>query len=200
MVVAGLNLTINASIADKTRDTMHIVIFSERSELGMFFCIGNVLHLRVISRSVASGVRATEMTSLLSHLQRTGLLPADLSLDRAIGAVWYPPTGAALELETHVAKRCLLAGTAGGFADSVTGQTLGPGVVSALIAAETASAALKKTDVQGTLAEFKNSWREELAECIRPPGTSLHLLLPLLFVNSRVVSKFTRTLLAGESI
>ena len=65
-----------------------------------------------------------------------GILPASLSLDKARGAVWYPPAGEALDMETHVAKRCILIGTAGGFADTITGQTLWPSIRSAMIGAE----------------------------------------------------------------
>ena len=48
--------------------------------------------------------------------------------------------------------------------------------------------------------KFKTSWREHLADYLRPPNTSLRLLLPLLFVNQSIVERFTRALLYGESI
>jgi hypothetical protein len=47
---------------------------------------------------------------------------------------------------------------------------------------------------------FRDVWRNELAEYLRPPNTSLQMLLPLLFVNKRIVTKFTRALLYGEDI
>ncbi len=128
------------------------------------------------------------------------MLPADLPLAKAAGAVWYPPSGMALELETHVAKRCMLVGTAGGFVESITGQTLYPGVKSALIAADIAHAALDHARVQEELMKFKNHWRKNLADYLRPPNTSLQMLLPLLFVNQQIVAKFTRALLFGETI
>ncbi len=137
---------------------------------------------------------------MLSSLQRAGMLPADLPLGRARGAVWHPPAGAALEMESHVAKRCILAGTAGGFCEPVTGQTLRPSVESALLAAQAALAALQSANTQETLMEFKTAWREHLARYLRPPSIPLHLLLPLLFVNRSMVDKFTRALLYGESI
>ena len=121
-------------------------------------------------------------------------------MGRAGGAVWHPPAGVALELETHVAKRCLLMGTAGGFAESVTGQTIRPSLESALLAAETAMAALESPDTQEKLATFKTAWRKKQSSYLRPPSTSLHLLLPLLFVNQSIITRFTRSLLYGESI
>ena len=178
---------------------MHVVEQPERSELGMFYRAGTTAHLRIISSSKASGNRAAELSAMLKALQRAGLVNG-LLLNKAKGAVWYPPAGAALEMETHVAKRCLLAGTAGGFADSISGQTLAPTIRSALLAGQAALDALKTPKTQEALMHFKTSWRQHLANSLRPPSTSLQMLLPLLFVNKRILPKFTRTLLRGESI
>ena len=137
---------------------------------------------------------------MLTGLQVAGLVPGALALDQARGSVWRPPAGVALDLETHVAKRCLLIGTAGGFSEAVTGQTLTASVRSALLAAEVARQALDSDNCQDALRRFKSSWRRSLADFIRPPNTSLHMLLPLLFVNKRVVSRFTTALLDGKNI
>jgi len=137
---------------------------------------------------------------MVTNLQRAGILPGSLQIGRARGAIWRPPGGVAAEAETHVAKRCLLAGTAGGFADSITGQTLFPSVRSALIAAEIAMAALRSADPQTALGQYKIAWREKLGDYLRPPGTSLQMLFPLLFVNKRLVRRFTGALLFGKNI
>jgi flavin-dependent dehydrogenase len=200
LVVAALDVPLKPAAAKKLAGTLHVVELRERSELGVYFAAGENMHLRVISNSPASGNRAVELSQMVSCLQQRGLVPADLAVGKAKGAVWRPPAGVALELETHVAKRCLLAGTAGGFAESITGQSLSASVRSALLAAKVAADALGSKDVQGELMQFKTSWRQTLADSLRPPNTSLHMLLPLLFVNERIVSKFTRALLYGESI
>jgi flavin-dependent dehydrogenase len=198
---AGLDVPVgNDAELRALRGALHIVEMPERSELGMFFVSPDSLHLRMISSTTAAGVRAAELSAMLNGLQQAGLLPASLALARARGAVWRPPAGVALELETHVAKRCLLAGTAGGFVDSITGHTLWPTVKSALLAAEVVSSALKSRDPQEALMSFKDIWRSSLADYLRPPNTSLHMLLPLLFANRRVASKFTRALLYGANI
>lgn len=200
-VAAALDVPLpSKAAARKIAGALHVVELKERSEMGMFFVADGTLHLRVISSSVATGTRAAELSGLVAGLQKAGVLPADLALNRARGAVWYPPAGEALELETHVAKRCMLVGTAGGFADTITGQTLAPSVRSAIIAADIAAAALDSADIQDAMMRFKTEWRKTLADYLRPPSTSLHMLLPLLFVNSRIVSKFTRALLYGENI
>lgn len=201
-VAAGLDIPMGAKALAGGRmgDGLHVVESKEQSELGMFFQSDGSLHVRVVSSSVATGTRAAELVGMMAGLQKAGILPPNLPLDRAKGAVWYPPAGEALELETHVAKRSVLAGTAGGFADTITGQTLTPSVRSAILAADAAIAALGAKDPQDALMRFKSDWRKELADYLRPPSTSLHMLLPLLFVNQRIVTKFTRALLYGESI
>ena len=77
---------------------------------------------------------------------------------------------------------------------------MAPSIRSVVIAADVAMAALKSKDPQDTLMRYKNEWRKRLADVIRPPSTSVHMLLPLLFVNTRLVTRFTRALLYGENI
>jgi hypothetical protein len=201
LVVAGLDIPLGRGRKlPQPGGALHVVEAPERSEIGMFFRARNVLHVRMLSTSKASGIRAAELSAMVAALQQAELLPAALPLGRARGAVWHPPAAVALDLETHVAKRSLLAGAAGGFADSITGQTLWPSVRSALLAADVAADALDSDDPQGALARFKTLWRKQLADYLRPPSTSLQMLLPLLFVNRRIVARFTAALLFGENI
>lgn len=201
IVVAGLDIPVSDSKAiKKISGTMHVVECPERSEIGMFFVAGSMVHVRVVSTSSSAGTRGEELSGLLSGLQQAELLPAKLPLGRAKGAVWYPPAGVALDMETHVAKRCLLLGTAGGFAESVTGHTLTPTVRSALLGAEVAIEALAGDKMQETLMKFKTHWRKSLASYLRPPSTSLQMLLPLLFANQNILGKFTAALISGKNI
>lgn len=207
MTVVGLDVPIpppdrkhTDAWATLLRDALHVVELPERSEMGMFFVAGSTLHLRVMSTSAAAGNRSAELTKMIQSLQKAKILPIDLDLARARGAVWRPTVGAALEQETHEAKRTLLAGSAGGFSESVTGQAMYPAVRSALLAAMVAQKALASKDTQDTLMTFKEVWRKSLADYLRPPNTSLAMLLPLLFVNEGVVTKFSRALLYGEDI
>lgn len=187
---------------------LHVVASRQRGRVGMFFLLRDTLHLRVLSPAGDRASLASALSGMLADLRRAGIVPADLALSRAQGAVWTPPAGEALDLETHAAKRCLLCGTAGGFADSITGATLLTSVRSAGVACEAALASLAATgrpgspasDPQGALMRFRTDWREALADGLRPPSTSLDVLLPLLFANHRLAEKFTRALLSGESI
>ncbi|MBN1555071.1 MAG: hypothetical protein JXA11_10015 [Phycisphaerae bacterium] len=182
------------------RSRLHVQELPERSELGLFFLAGETLHLRVMSTSAAAGNRSAELTAMIHSLKKAGVLPVDLDLAHAKGAVWKPAAGAALEQETHEAKRCLLAGSVGGFTDSITAQAIYPSVRSALLAAVVAQKALTAENPQDTLMTFRDVWRNSLVEYLRPPNTSLAMLLPLLFVNESIVEKFSRALLFGEEI
>jgi hypothetical protein len=199
MVVVALDVPVGAA-GKSLQGTLHVIESRDRSDMGMFLVAGGQLHMRMISASVASGTRVAELSGLVAKLQRAGIVPANLPLSKATGAVWYPPAGMALELETHVAKRCMLIGTAGGFAESITGQTLFPSIKSAIIAADIAQAALDHAHTQEELMKYKTLWRKNLADYLRPPNTSLQMLLPLLFVNQQIVAKFTKALLFGDSI
>lgn len=201
LVVAGLDVPIGKDLPDDLfADELHVVEMPERSELGLFFRVGNIIHLRMISKSAASGNRASELSTMVARLQQAEILPARMQLGKVTGAVWHPPAGVALEMETHVAKRCILAGSAGGFCESITGHATYPSVRSTLLAADVMLDALKAKDPQDVLMKFKGLWRSELADYLRPPNTSLHMLLPLLFANRRMASRFSSALLFGENI
>jgi flavin-dependent dehydrogenase len=178
---------------------LHVVAFTRAGRLGMFFQAGKVLHARIVS---PPGVPAggEDLAGLLQHLQRSGLLPRRVPAMRTSAAVWHPPGGAALESEVLVAKRTLLVGTAGGFASAMTGQTLDPSIRSALVAADVAHRALASPHLQETLGDFKSQWRPTLADRIRPPGTSLQMLLPMVLANTAITVKFARALLYGERL
>ena len=199
--VAGLDVPLGRGAPQQEAGgALHVVESEQRGELGMFFLARGVLHLRVVSTSAASGTRADQLSRLITSLQRAEIIPPDLPLGRAKGAVWSPPVAEALDMESHVAKRCLLAGTAGGFVDPISAHSLTPTVRSALVAADVAARALRSPAPQDRLMAFKALWRKKLVEYLRPPSTSLHLLLPLLFANKRLVTRFSRALLYGENI
>ncbi len=193
LIAAGLDVPTCLNLP-----ALHILAMDEPTELGVFFATGTTLHLRIVSNSTATGSRVAELSSMVARLQRAGLLSERLPLNRSRGAVWHPPAGVAMELETHVTKRCLMAGTAGGFAEIVLGQTLLTSVRSALMAADTAMAALKHENVQEILGNFKTSWRDSLASWFRPLPTPLHMLMPMLPANKRLAAKLTAQLLRGD--
>ncbi|MBI5723496.1 MAG: hypothetical protein HZA50_06020 [Planctomycetes bacterium] len=163
------------------------------------FAVGRVLHIRAIVDSHQAG-RAEEMLAAMIELLKSRQILPPKAAGKAAMCVWNPPAGQAIEIETHHNKRCLLAGTAGGFADSVSGQTILPSVRSALIAAKIAGEAISGTQLQETLVRFNSAWRRELADRIRLPSTSLQMLMPLLFVNAKVRARVSDMILTGRQI
>jgi flavin-dependent dehydrogenase len=194
LTVAGLDVPVSM----RGDGALHVVEEPERSEIGLFFVLGSRLHLRIVSSSAAAGTRAAELSAMVARLQQARILPARLPLHRARGAVWRPPAGMALELDTHVAKRCVLAGTAGGFCEPVTGATLYAATASALLAAEAGAKALSGRDLHAPLAAYGSLWRKHLETRLLRPATPFQVLLPLVFANPKVAGRLTATLLYAE--
>lgn len=179
---------------------VQILDLPERNDLGMILSAGSAVQLRVVSESTEPTNRAGQLAELLGRLREAGVIPEDVPAEGVKATQWHPPGGVALDLETHVAKRTLLIGTAGGFAGMMTGQTIAPSVRSALLAAEVMHEALDADQPQTVLGTFKQLWRQALAEYLRPPNTSLHLLLPLVFMNKQMAGRFARAMLYGEDV
>jgi len=201
LVAAGMNITWTAGqVRVHFGRELHVVHLAEGGELAMFFGLGSILHIRLIRPAGREGDPAGALCELVEQLSRAGLLPAEVPLGRIKAAAWDPPSGVAMEMDSHIAKRTLLVGSAGGFADQVTAQTVAPAVRSALLAAEVIARALDADSCQEVLNTYKTIWRESLADFLRPPNTAVHLLMPLLFVNERMVNRFTRAMLYGDRI
>ncbi|RMF86186.1 MAG: FAD-dependent oxidoreductase [Planctomycetota bacterium] len=138
---------------------------------------------------------AQQFHTFVAAARDRGLLPADLDL-RPIEL--RTPAGLALDIDTHVGKRCLLIGDAGGFVSAFSNEGLYPAMRSGCIAAETALDALKATHPQDALAEFGVRWRTELADYLRMPNTDLALLMPLVFNNPQMSLRVGLAFLLGQ--
>jgi len=200
--LCGLDVPLTPAQRRKLDRDLHVVALGGPRRLGVYFAAGRSLHVRIIfgSRQVPPRSGGEALSRLVADLQQAGLLPDKLNLAHAAVAMWHPPGGVALDLETHLTKRTLLIGTAGGFASALTGQTLDPSVRSAMVAADVADRALKSDRPQELLAEYKSLWRDELADRIRPPGTSVRMLLPMVLSNQAITDRFARAFLFGENI
>ena len=201
LTVSGMDIPLTATGARrKLGPGLHVVASDGGDGMGMFFLVRGRVHLRVIRSDPSDVNGADELARFVSRLQAAGLLPARLRLSSASAAVWRPPAGVALDLETHLAKRTLMIGTAGGFASAMTGQTVDPSTRSALAAADVAHRALRSPRPQDVLAEYKNRWRDELADRIRPPGSTMDMLMPMVLSNQAMARRFARAFLYGENI
>ncbi|HET6427072.1 MAG TPA: hypothetical protein VFJ30_01590 [Phycisphaerae bacterium] len=201
IVICGLDAPLpRGAIRKELAGVIHVVAIEGAERLGMFFAAGSVLHVRAISTNDSDPVRGPDLSALISRLQRGGLLPERLDLAKASAAIWRPPGGIALDLETLLAKRTLLVGTAGGFVSAVVGQTIDPSIRSAMIAADVAARAADAAQPQDVLADYKAQWRDAIAERIRPTGTSLRMLMPMVLSNRAMTERFAKTLLTGQNL
>ena len=162
--------------------------------------------------SVGVGVRGGEnhqaralYDAWIHGLQDTGLLPRSADAANPDGAA--VPAGAALEFESHVGKRTVLIGDAGGFASAATGEGIYPGIQSAAIAAGCILRALdadrkraKGIHCQDELQTFKSLWRQTLAPHLQMPNVNVAFLLPLIYTNQEIADRFGRAFLFGDNL
>lgn len=137
-----------------------------------------------------------QLETLLDAARDAELVP------RAAGGRVEPApalAGAALEFESHVAKRCLLVGDAGGFVSAFSNEGLYPALRSGWRAAEVAATALRAPLLQDELAGFGSLWRSDLAEYLRMPNTDLGLLLPMVFTNAQMSRRIARAFFLGQA-
>ncbi len=168
---------------------------------------GRDLQLATIVRfgTTASVTLLTRSTTSPAPVQLAELLDAARAVDRLPGTSTITPqaavsrSGVALELDSHVGKRCLLMGAAGGFVSSFSNDGLYPALRSAQLAAQTAARALKAELPQDELASFSSAWQSELADYLRMPNTDLGLLMPMVFGNPRMSERVARAFLLGQS-
>lgn len=138
-----------------------------------------------------------QLTAVLDSLRHAGVLPNDcVGQPRAAAGL----AGSALEYESHVAKRGLLAGDAGGFVAAFSNDGLYPALRSGWLAAETAARALQAPVLQDELATFSAVWRSDLADYLRMPNTDLGLLLPMVFSNAQMSRRVARAFLLGQGL
>ena len=142
----------------------------------------------------ASTTPDAQLRGLIERAQAAGVLPAG-------GRMLRPSClgGVALEMESHVGKRCLLIGDAGGFVSAFSHDGLYPALRSGWLAAEAVARAMKARLLQDELSSFSAAWRADLADYLRMPGTDLSLLLPMVFNNAQMSGRVARAFLFGQS-
>jgi flavin-dependent dehydrogenase len=153
-----------------------------------------VTHVALLTRDLAMPARQQLEGLLVAGAKRGIFAPRDAAVAEGPAIA-----GAALDLDTHVGKRTLLLGSAGGCAAALSGEGLYPSVAAAAIAAETAAEALKAPLIQDALSGFGAAWRGALAGYLAPPSTDLSLLMPMLFQNPQMARRTARAILLGEA-
>lgn len=151
--------------------------------------------LSVLARDAAVDV-TRETEALVRTAQAAGMLPKSAAPPRVESVI--SPAGVALDIESHVGKRCLMIGDAGGFVSAFSNEGIYPAMRSGWIAADTIARGLKARVLQDELAGFDAAWRGDLAERLRPPNTDLSLLLPLVFGNKQMSLRVASAFLLGQ--
>ncbi len=192
---AATCLFIEAPAAAKA-DRLDVVLGSGRpTHLATLVQTAQTLRLSLLSRA-APAEAATAFEALCRSAVAAGLLPGGMTFspERLIS-----PAGVGLGMDTHVGKRCLLIGDAGGFVTAFSNEGIYPAMRSGEIAAEVAASAVAARVPQDELARFDGAWRSGLAEYLRMPNTDLSLLLPLVFGNEQMARRVARAFLLGRA-
>ena len=142
----------------------------------------------------------TQLARLARLLAEKKVLPIDLSSEAAGARAVRTPRCAALDMDTHVAKRTLIVGDAGGFVSAASGEGIYPAMWSANLAADVADDALNSPRPQDRLITYDSAWRMEMADYLRPPNTDLQLLLPLVFTNQAMCDRMGEAFFCGRNI
>ncbi len=108
------------------------------------------------------------------------------------------PARHALEMDSHVDKRALRIGDAGGFVSRATREGIEPAIRSAFLAAETLSEAAENRTPQDALQKFDVSWRTGMAEDLGSPSAQVPFMLPLIFKNSQMAQRLAATFWYGR--
>lgn len=187
----------------------HATFETAEPEVGLDVVLGagRALRLVTIARS-----RARIRVMLVTHdtaTPATAQLADFLTTAKAVGVIpgafdaapVETPclAGVALEMESHVGKRCLLIGEAGGFAGSFSNEGIYPALRSGWLAGETVARALGAPVLQDELASFSAVWRADLADYLRMSNTDLGLLMPMVFNNARMSKRVARAFLLGQA-
>lgn len=140
-----------------------------------------------------------ELNRISTEFHRRGLLPANWSDHAQQATATRSPAGLSLVVESHVAKRTLAIGRAGGFVAAYTHEHLYPSMWSAQLASSVIDQSLGSETPQDSLRAFENLWRTELASHIRPPHTDTQSILPLVFSNQQMADRMLESFLLGSN-
>jgi flavin-dependent dehydrogenase len=134
------------------------------------------------------------------RLIEAGLIASREPIRPEAVAVRPAPARSALEIDSHVDKRSLLIGDAGGFISETSGEGIYAAVWSARLAVESVVAAAASRQPQDELRQFSMTWRSTMADYLRPPNTDVHFLLPLIFSNQQMADRMAAAFWIGTNI
>lgn len=174
--------------------SVHVVLDVGVNGLGFFWADGDTLVL-----DVSGGDRATTVANATANLAQT-LVRAGCAGEAAVRTAKKPhvfasPAGEALEADTHVVKRGLIIGEAGGFVGAASHEGLYPALESAILAADVLHKALDADEPQDQLHAFETRWRTSFAMSLQPLDSDMRFLQPLVFSNAAIATKVAKSIL-----
>jgi flavin-dependent dehydrogenase len=179
--------------------SLHFVLGLDASRtLALFWSVARTEALTVVAADAALALR--RLGELAEGLREGFGAGIPDRADTGAGETYLVPAGHALEIESHVGKRAIAVGDAGGFVAAVTCQGVYPALWSAAIAAEVLDAALDSRQPQDELRRFDTAWRMAMAEYLQPPNADLQFLLPLVFSNKQMAQRLAAAFLRGENL
>ncbi|MEE8169192.1 MAG: FAD-dependent monooxygenase [Phycisphaerae bacterium] len=182
------------------RDVIHLVLNAARPvALGLVLPTARGWTIGVVDEGDDDFV-SRRLSKLCEQFRgAAGGFPRSMASARNIRCTTVP-CGAALDWETHVGKRALVIGDAGGFVSALSVDGLYPSMLTAQLAVRVADEALNERHEQDALQQFDALWRAELADYIRSPGTDLKFLIPMVFSNAAIAGRTARAFLTGENL
>ena len=184
----------------KVKPSVGVVLGLDRAGSFAVCCVSKTLASITINLAGEREEAATQLTSVCRLAFENKLVPIDLTPLAPAAKPVASPAGAALDMDSHVAKHTLLIGEAGGFVAAASNEGIYPAMWSAQIAAEVAVSSLTEVHSQDELMKFDSVWRIQMADYIRSPQTDTQFLLPLVFSNQPMADRFAAAFFCGENI
>jgi flavin-dependent dehydrogenase len=160
---------------------------------------GSTIVLSLFANGTGESV-AQKLCTNAARLIESGLIASKEGVNRSAVVLRPASARSALEIDTHVNKRCLLIGDAGGFISETSGTGMYAGAWSARIAVDSIIAAAASPHPQDQLRQFSTTWRSTMADYLRPPNTDVHFLLPLIFSNRQMADRMAAAFWNGQNI
>ena len=182
----------------ESADRLHWVVGLDQGRtLATWWSDGPMLTVRLHTDGPTEKARARLHQCVTTAMQRK-LLVIDAAFRPEEIALSPAPSPSALEIDSHVGKRQLSIGDAGGFVASSTREGIYPAMWSASLAADTLGEAIACDKDQDTLQTFDTLWRTTMAEYLGSPEMETPFLLPLVFSNPQMAQRMARAFWHGR--
>ena len=177
----------------------YVLGIDREAGIGYRLSRGGFLTVGVCTRAAPSETIPC-LVALSERFERLGLLPACWRehARRVVSA--SSPAGASLLMDSHVTKRTLLIGRAGGFVASHTNEAIYPCMWSARLACEVVCEAIQSRNPQDKLRDFERLWRTELAAHLRSPNADPASILPLVLSNQQMANSMLESFYLGTNL